>query len=265
MIKIAEIKVRSVLSKTGLPADYVINPYVGCQHACVYCYACFMKKFSSHGEPWGTFVDVKTNAVEVLPVTPARYADKRIYFSSVTDAYQPLEKRYGLTRRILEKLVRFEPRINIQTKSSLVLRDLDLLRRFASCEVGFTIVTTDEKLRREIEPFASPVAERISALQRLHDAGLPTYVFIGPILPYLTGWKQIIASTRDFVGYYAIDRLNTRGAIRSSVHRWLTAHHPDLLSRYNRIYAFGESYWRTVSNSVREFAASEGVDCRIFF
>jgi len=265
MIKIAEINVRSVLSKTGLPADYVINPYVGCEHACVYCYACFMKKFCAHTEPWGTFVDVKTNAAEILPVKPARYENKSIYFSSVTDAYQPLEKQYELTRKILIKLIQFQPKITIQTKSTLILRDLDLLRQFSSCEVGFTIVTTDEKLRREIEPSASSIAERIFALREIHDAGLPTYVFIGPILPYLTGWREIIAATKDFVDYYMVDSLNTRGAIRTNVRRWLTTHHPDLLSRYDRIHAFGENYWRKVSDSVREFSALEGIDSRIFF
>lgn len=265
MIKAAEVHVRSVLSKTGLPADYVINPYVGCQHACVYCYACFMKKFSGHTQPWGTFVDVKINAPDVLPVDPGRYDNKNIYFSSVTDPYQQLEKTYELTRRILEKLIPFQPKISIQTKSSLILRDLDLLRQFPSCEVGFTIVTTDERLRREIEPFASPIGERIVALKQLHDAGLPAYVFIGPILPYLTGWKQIIAATRGFVDYYMVDSLNMRGAIWSNVRRWLRNCHPDLLSRYDRINTSGESYWRKVSDAVREFSTSEGIESRIFF
>ena len=265
MLKISEIRVRSILSKTGLPADYVINPYVGCGHACVYCYACFMKKFSAHTEPWGTFVDIKVNAIDVLPTKPAKYANKSIYLSSVTDAYQPLEKQYQLTRKILEKLIQFQPRISIQTKSSLVLRDLDLLKQFLSCEVGFTIVTTDEKLRREIEPFASSITERLAALKQIHDAGLPTYIFIGPILPYLTGWKEIISTTKDFVDYYMIDSFNTRGAIWSNVRRWLAGSHPDLLSRYDKIYLSSANYWRKVSDAVREYSGLEGIDSRIFF
>ncbi|MDD5765765.1 MAG: radical SAM protein [Candidatus Marinimicrobia bacterium] len=265
MLKISEVCARSILSTTGLPADYVINPYVGCQHACVYCYACFMKKFSAHTEPWGTFVDIKINAPEVLPVKPAKYENKSIYFSSVTDAYQPLERKYELTRKILEKLVQFQPKISIQTKSSLVLRDRDILRQFSSCEVGFTIMTMDEKLRREIEPFASPIAERITALKQIHDEGIPTYIFIGPILPYLTGWKEIISATKGFVNYYMIDSFNTRGAIWSNVRRWLATSHPDLLSRYDKIYVSGEDYWRKVSGAVHEFSKSEGIDSRIFF
>lgn len=229
--KTAQIQVRSILSRTRLPADYVIYPYVGCEHASLYCYACFIKKFSGHTEPWGTFVDIKISAAEMLPVKPVRYENKSIYFSSVTDAYQPLERKVELTRKIPPKLIRFQPKITIQTKSSLILRDLDWLRQFSSCEVGFTIGTTDEKLRREIEPFASPIAERIAALKRIHDAGLPTFVFIGPILPYLTGWEQIITSTRDFVDCYVVDSLNTRGAIWSNVRHWVRDCHPDLLSR----------------------------------
>ncbi|MFH1636919.1 MAG: hypothetical protein ABIB71_00675 [Candidatus Woesearchaeota archaeon] len=107
MIKINEIKARSIISKSNLPdADYVINPYVGCMHSCLYCYARFMKRFTGHKEPWGEFVDVKVNAPELIPPKASKYRGKSIFLSSVTDAYLPLERKYQVTRKILKKLHR---------------------------------------------------------------------------------------------------------------------------------------------------------------
>ena len=118
-----EIEVQSVLSKTNLPvSDYTVNPYVGCTHACKYCYASFMKRFTNHPEPWGEFVDVKTwPAIK----HPERYAGKEMFLSSVTDPYQPIEKKYGRTRAVLEQLAGSGCTVSISTKSDLILRDLD--------------------------------------------------------------------------------------------------------------------------------------------
>ena len=105
-MEIKEIKVKSIIVKSGLPgADFVINPYVGCVHACRYCYARFMKRFTGHLEPWGDFVDVKINGPDLIPSRLDKYKDKSVIIGSVTDAYQPIENRYKLTRKILEKLI----------------------------------------------------------------------------------------------------------------------------------------------------------------
>ena len=187
MIKIREIKAKSIITRSNLPdADYVINPYVGCMHSCLYCYARFMKRFTGHTEPWGKFVDVKVNAPDLVPAKTLKYRNKSIFLASVTDPYNPLEEKYQLTRKILEKLIPLQPDLGIQTKSDLVLRDIDLLGQFKNCEVGLTITTLDDNLRKEIEPFASPVKNRIKALEKLKEAGSKTYVFIGPILPFFT-------------------------------------------------------------------------------
>lgn len=174
----------------------MINPYVGCMHRCFYCYARFMKRFTNHKEEWGDFVDVKINAPELVPEKTQKYKGKEIFLSSVTDAYHPLEKKYKLTRQILQKLIPLEPDLCIQTKSDLVLRDIDLIKQFESRRVGFTITTLDDDLRREIEPFASAVENRIKALEKLKENGIPTYVFIGPILPFLTDWKKSCSRPR---------------------------------------------------------------------
>ncbi len=266
MIKIREIKAKSIISKSNLPdADYVINPYVGCMHLCFYCYARFMKRFTGHTESWGKFVDVKVNAPDLIPVKTSKYRGKSIFLASVTDPYIPLERKYQLTRKILEKLIPLQPDLGIQTKSDLVLRDIDLLRQFKNCEVGLTITTLDDNLRKEIEPFASPVKNRIKALEKLKEAGIKTYVFIGPILPFFTDWKKIVYSTKESVDLYMFENLNTAGTVWSSVKNWLGEKHPSLLEEYEHIYFTKNNYWDKVEEEIELFCIEQKVDFKIYF
>lgn len=206
-LMIREKQVRSILSKSGISSvDYCLNPYVGCAHGCRYCYATFMKRFTGHTEPWGTFVDIKVNAPEVLQRQLKRAARGYVMLSSVTDPYQPLEEEYGLTRRCLEILLKHQFPVGILTKSPLVLRDLDLIRRFDDIEVGMTITTDDEVIKKVFEPQAPPIAARIQALKELHDRGISTYVFIGPLLPQD---PEILAGKiKPHVDSVLIDRMN---------------------------------------------------------
>ncbi|MDP2158320.1 MAG: radical SAM protein [Nitrospirota bacterium] len=181
---IKEVRAKSILSKSGIPgADYCINVYVGCSHACIYCYATFMKKYSGHAEAWGTFVDVKINAAELLKKQLQKTKRGHVMVSSVTDAYQPLEIKYRLTRQCLEILLEHKFPVNILTKSPLVLRDLDIIKRFDEIEVGITVSTDNEKMRKIFEPGAPPIEARINTLRKLKENGVKTYVFIGPMLP----------------------------------------------------------------------------------
>ncbi len=120
-MNINEVQIKSIITKSNLPGvDFVINPYIGCQHSCIYCYADFMKRFTGHiNENWGDFVDVKVNAVETIK--KPKLENKNILMSSVTDPYQPVEVKYKITQQILEKLLPFQPNLEILTKSSLVL------------------------------------------------------------------------------------------------------------------------------------------------
>lgn len=181
---IREVLTKSILSKSGIPgADYCINVYVGCSHACEYCYATFMKKYTGHTEPWGSFVDVKVNAAELLRKQLPKAKKGHVMVSSVTDAYQPIEVKYRLTRQCLEILLEHQFPVGILTKSPLVLRDLDIIKRFTDIEVGITIPTDDEKMRRIFEPGAPPIEARIDTLRKLKEQGVRTYVFVGPMLP----------------------------------------------------------------------------------
>jgi len=196
---------KSVLSRSQV-YDYAMNPYVGCSHSCRYCYAAFMRRFTGHGgETWGEFVDVKINAPELLAREIRKKKRGRIWISGVCDPYQAAEKRYRLTRRCLEVLLDDQWPVTVQTKSSLVLRDIDVLEKFQDLEVGFSIATADEEIRKLFEPGASPIRERIGALGVLHAKGIPTFAKIAPLLPGADGLVEELAPIVDSV---LIDRLN---------------------------------------------------------
>jgi DNA repair photolyase len=199
-----EIFAKSILSPSRI-YDYAVNPYAGCSHACRYCYAAFMRRFTDHKEPWGEFVDVKINAPDLLAREIRRKRPGRVWVSGVCDPYQAAEKRYGMTRKCLEILAENQWPVTVQTKSSLVLRDIDILEKFEEAEVGFSITTADEKIRKIFEPGAPPIRERIQALSVLRSKGIRTFAMIAPILPGAEGLIDELPGKADHI---LIDRLN---------------------------------------------------------
>lgn len=165
-----------------------------------------MKRFSGHQEPWGSFVDAKINAPEVLNKQLSGAAKGIVIMSSVTDPYQPLEKKLGLTRACLEVLSAHDFPLNLLTKSPLVLRDIGILSAFPDLEVGVTITTDDEKMRRLFEPQAPPIVDRVSTLKQLFRAGIRTYAFVGPILPMKP--ERLVEMIIPYVHSVLIDRMN---------------------------------------------------------
>jgi len=201
---IKEIQSKTILSVSKV-YPYVINPYTGCQHACSYCYAHFMKRFTGHKEAWGQFVDVKVNAPDLLRVEITRKKPGRVWISGVCDPYQPLEAKYKLARQCLDILAQNDWPVVVQTRSPLVLRDLDILRQGKDFEVGLSVTTADDGIRKLFEPHAPPIKERIRALDELHRAGIRTYAMIAPILPGAEGLAEILAGKVDHV---LLDRMN---------------------------------------------------------
>ncbi len=270
---VREIECKSILIKSGIKGvDYAINPYVGCGHGCLYCYAIFMKRFTGHKEEWGTFVDVKVNAAEVLARQMRRAKRGNIAFGTVTDPYQPLEERYKITRACLEvltahggstELAEVFP-ISILTKSALVLRDLDILRRLRDTEVGFTITTLDEDARRVFEPRSSPVSARLAALAELAEAGIKTWAFCGPLLPFLSdGEEQMDALFEDLarvgVSYIIVDSMKLSGAIWGKVRRVLERHYPDLVEGYRYVAANRRPYHEALMATAQRLAEKHGL------
>jgi DNA repair photolyase len=204
MLIVKEICAKSILSPSKI-YPWVINPYTGCQHGCSYCYARFMKRVTGHREPWGEFVDVKINAPDLLRIEIKKKKQGRVWISGVCDPYQPLEAHYLLTRQCLEILVQNNWPVIIQTRSPLVLRELDILNSTRDVEVGFSITTADDKIRKLFEPDAPPIPDRIRALAKLHDAGIRTYAMVAPVLPGAEGLAELL---RGKIDYVLIDRMN---------------------------------------------------------
>ena len=265
-MKIEEIKAKSIIVKTNLPeGDYVINPYTGCAHGCKYCYARFMKRFTGHLEPWGEFVDVKINAPDLVPTETTKYKNKWITIGSVTDPYQPVERKYKLTRKILEKLIPLQPNLDIMTRSDLVLRDIDLLKQFKPCIVALSLSTLDDTTRKELEPRAPSVNKRIDTLKKLHEAGIQTVLFVSPIFTEITNWQEIINRTKNFVDEYWFENLNLYPSIRGNVYDFLRKHRPNLVEKYKEIYSKDSGYWREEEKKIKDFCRKEKVACKIYF
>ena len=209
-MNLKEIQCKSVLNKSNLPkADYCINPYIGCLHGCIYCYACFMKRFTNHAEQWGDFLDVKINAPEILQKEMTNKQKKgSIILGSVTDAYQPIEKKYEISRKILAILAKYDFPLSVLTKSKLVMRDIDIFRTLKDCEVGLTITSISDRRSSIFEPFASSPMERIETLGTLKSAGIKTYAFIGPILPGITDLEEILSALRKKIDFVMFEALN---------------------------------------------------------
>ena len=210
---IRKIEAQTVLQKSRLPeSTYCLNPYVGCTHRCSYCYARFMRRFTGHSEPWGSFVDVKINASDVLERQLERLRVKgSVLMGSVCDAYQPIEKRYGLSRRCMRLLVDYKMPFSVLTKSKLILRDLDILVDAGdAATVGVSISILDESVRRRFEPGASSIQDRLDTLEELHKNGVRTYVFIGPILPIVSDPAAIVKAAGLFVDEVWGEALNMR-------------------------------------------------------
>lgn len=213
---VIEIEARTALVRSKIPGvSYVINPYLGCAHGCLYCYAVFMRKYSrchAHAR-WGDFVECKANIVELLRKELSRKKSRgSVMLSSVCDPYQPVERRWHLTRGCLEVLREFEWEVEILTRSPLVARDLDLLTTMPQVSVGFSIGTENEEVRSVLEPGAQPIQSRVKALGELHRAGVTTWVFIAPMLPMDP--RRLFEMVSPHVDYVLMDTLNYRGQVR---------------------------------------------------
>ena len=261
MAAINKVHVKNIFTKSNLPVcDFSVNPYVGCTHACRYCYASFMKKFTNHLEDWGAFLDVK---IWDKIKNPQRYAGKSIFMSSVTDPYNPQEEIFGRTRAFLEELRGVDVSLSIQTKSDLVLRDLELIKTFPNVRVGFSINTLDEDFKRDMDNAAS-IARRLAAMKILHEAGIVTTCFISPIFPGITDVKAIIAAVKDQCNLIWLENLNLRGNFKPAILSYVAEKYPQLSSLYGNIYRRKNlQYWQDLSVELEAYAAELGLEYRI--
>ncbi len=240
-LDLKEVSCKTALSRSGLEADYALNPYQGCSHGCEYCYAPYVIRDE---RPWGTFLDVKRNIPKVVSQEAKTKKKGLVRIGSVTDPYQKAEREYKLTRRCLKQLSKNDFPVLIQTKSDLVKRDVDILKKMES-DVGFTITSLDDDFRKTFEPNAPTVAERLSAIKELKEEGIPVWVFIGPLLPYendgeddLNRLKETLNSL-DVEEIY-LDKLNMRKGIWHKIRPLLR---DDLEEDYRDIYFGDDDYF----------------------
>lgn len=257
------IQVKDYLTKSNLPAsDYVINPYVGCPHGCKYCYASFMKRFTGHKEEWGTFIDIKQCDKKI---NLKKIENKRVFLSSVTDCYNQFEEKYKLTREILKQLVSIDCELNISTKSKLILRDLDLLKQMKNLTVSMSINTLDENFKNDMDN-ASSISERLETLKELHENGIKTVLFMSPMFPYITDFKAIIETSKDYIDEYWFENLNLRGSYKQTILDYIESKYPELLHKYNEIYnKKNKDYWKDLSEEIDEYCKTNNIKYKNYF
>jgi len=224
-----------------LRMNWSMNPYQGCEHGCAYCYARPTHEFwgYSAGLDFERVIIVKRNAPDLLRATfmDRNWVPEPIMFSGNTDCYQPVERREGITRRMLEVLLEFRNPVGMITKNALILRDLDLLREMASLgivSVAISLTTLNEDLRRVLEPRTSTGANRLKAMEALSQAGVPVFAMIAPIIPALNEPEvpaliEAAANAGALGAGYTV--LRTNGAVKSVFENWLRAHFPDRAER----------------------------------
>jgi len=232
----------------GMPFKWSLNPYRGCVHACHYCYARATHAYFglNADADFETQIFVKSNLVEVLRKELARpsWVGDQIAIGTATDAYQPAEGQFRLTRGALETLLEFRNPVGIVTKSTLILRDLDLLAELAKVarvRVYFTITTLDRDLWRSVEPGTPPPAQRLAAMAKLNAAGVQTGGLMAPVLPGLTDSEASInsvaaaAADHGAVAFYPLP-LRLAPLVREHYFNWVEHHAPELTARYVRAF-----------------------------
>jgi len=260
MVKIHEIKAKSIMHKTKIPgADWAINHYSGCMHNCIYCYARFICKWRKQKEKWGEFIDVKINAPELVAKESENKKGKVLLCTSA-DPYQPIEKKYQLTKRVLQNLNK-NLKLCILTKSDLILRDISIFKCFKNCELGLTITTLNEDIRKIFEPFSSSSFARLEALKKLKQEGFYTYVFVGPILPYLTNIEEIFRKVSPFVDLLMFEDLNLNSC-RKEVFEIIKKNFPKLEEKYRNL---SKEFWIEKEKEIKALSKKFNKPIRIYF
>jgi len=251
-MKVREIFAKTVLTRTAISGfDYCLNPYVGCGHGCRYCYASFMKRFTGHKEPWGEFIDVKVNAPSLLKNQLKRAKPGIVAISTVTDPYQPIEKTYKITRGCLEALLDKQFPVNLLTRSPLCLQDIDLFKRFKKIEVGLTVTTHDEAMKKLFEPCSPSIPSRIKALETLRKERVKTYAFIGPLLPLNPA--PMVKMLEGLVDAVLIDRMNYPNKVKG-------------FYRKNGLDAYlTDDYFNVIGMDLKERFEKKGISVTMIF
>jgi len=238
-VRVQEKKCKTLLGRSRL-SDYTLNCYTGCSNGCRYCYAKYVGRYAGHEEElWGSYVDVKINALEVLKKEIERRPPGRVFVSSACDAWQQEEEEWGLSRQAVRMLLDAGFRVNVLTKSERIVRDLDAFSGKAGLCVGVTLTAIEERLRRAFEPRSSSYAERLRILREANRRGMETFAMLAPLWPYLTDTEEHLrAVMKDLAKIrptrVGMDFLNPRWSVWPGVREVLGERYPFLLKPWQR-------------------------------
>ena len=250
-MKIRQIDCKTALSPSRLPGlDYSLNPYRGCEHNCAYCYVPNVLRISR--ENWGEFVDVKVNIPLILSKELKWKKPGVVAISTVTDSYQHVEEKYNITKHCLEQLLRYDFPISIQTKSHLVLRDIDLISQFSNAEVGITVTTSNDDESKILEPSASSIPNRLDTVKKLNDCGIKTFIFFGPIYPTtkIENIQYIVKQFRETgTTKLIVDSLHLKRDIWKKLDSNLSVH-PTMLAAFQKNLFENKDYYSIIFDEI---------------
>lgn len=261
-MKIKEIQAKTCMTKSKL-TDYVINPYTGCSHGCKYCYADFIKRFQNISGDWGKFVFAKINCPELLSKELEKCKAGHIWLSSVCDCYMPEERKFKLTRKILEVLADSKHRnkftIEILTKSALVKRDFDLIKRL-NAELGMSINQLNEKVAKIIEPLASSPKERIETLKLAKENGIKTFGFISPVLPGISKLEEVFKElSKAKVDYVWVELFNMRKSAIDKILSVYKKNFSDALKEFEWAKENQNEWYNLLKKQIEELSKKYGL------
>jgi len=264
----SSITCRTALSPSKLPGlQYSLNPYVGCEHGCLYCYVPSVLKNQKLAENWGKTVQAKQNIAKVLAKEVKTKPRGTVGVSTVCDPYQHLEAKLELTRKCIKILAEHGFHVSIQTKSGLVLRDADLIvpEKF---DVGVTITTIDRRLASIFEPGAPPPDARAHVLEEFYSRGVETWLFFGPIIPSVNNdvetIKEVVNVASETKSKLLYDKLNVNGWVMKQLDPAIALlNDPELDASV--VMRWNDESWGQTSSKVEEICRSFGVKCEPAF
>ena len=258
-MKIREIEAKSIMTKSPVHGGYTANPYAGCAHNCLYCYAKYLKDWTGHEqEQWGEYIDVK-NWEPLSEKQRNGLHGKSVFISSATDPYQPIESEYKRTRKLLEELKGVGMDVLIVTKSALVLRDWELLKEL-DATVALSINTLDENFKADMDG-ASTIKERITTLKILHDQGIHSVCFMSPIFPGITDAPVIIETVTGKCDAVYLEHLVLCPPYKGPVMYYVRTHYPEYYDFYDRIFNKGElDLWWQFDFYMEQWAKENGYE-----
>ncbi len=259
-MRVLEMKAKSALNRSGMvELDYAFNAYLGCAHGCRYCYAADITPGQS-AETWGDTVRVRTNIIGVLQKEIKSKRRGLVGISTITDPYQPIEARYRLSRQAIGLLLANGFRVSIQTKSPLVLRDLDILRGKKGLDAGVSLATPDKEISRLIDRKSPLPDARIRTLRGLSRNGIKTWMFLGPIIPGINDSDEsieaLISIASDLKIRVIYDLLNPYSGARSMLGETLGSEWSSSMKTLDR-----RKWWENRESTIKRLAGQYNVEC----